>query len=133
VNQTLAIDIAGVMPAVRATGLLSSLCTITRFPEAFDEGGAPIAATAYEPVTGMVDIPCTAPPLQAADRIARAEVRTEAQVQSEESLHVLLDDYYPDIRNTDRAVVDGVAYNIANVERDSQKQMTRIALEKVSI
>lgn len=132
-NQGLTLDLAGVMPAVRATGLLSSLCTITRSPEDFDDGGAPIAATAYVPVTGLVDIPCTAPPLLASDRVARQELRSEDQVQSETVLHVLLDDYYPDIITTDRAVVDGVEYNIANAESDSQKRMTRLALERITI
>jgi hypothetical protein len=132
-RQTLDLDLAAVMPAVLATGLLSSLCTITRFPEAFDAGGAPIAATDYDPVTGLVDIPCTAPPIMTIDRVTLTEVRTLEEIRAETDLHVLLGGYYPEIRNDDRAVIDGTVYDIGNVESDSQKQMTRLAVRKVTL
>jgi hypothetical protein len=132
-RQTLELDLDGVMAAVIDTGLLSSLCTITRSPEAFDAGGAPIAATAYVEVSGMVDIPCTAPPIMPTDRINASEIRTPLQVKAEDTRHVLLDAYYPTIRDDDRAVIDGVVYEIANVEHDSQHRMTRLAVERITI
>jgi hypothetical protein len=132
-NQTPISGLAGVMEIVRSSGLLSSLCTITESPEAFDAGGAPIAATAYVPVSGLENIPCTAPPLMTTDRVQASEIRMLRQIQSEDSRHVLLDSYYPMITERNRALIDGVEYDIANVEHDSQKQMTRLAVERVSI
>ncbi len=132
-RQGLQADIEAVMPAVRASGLLSSLCTITRFSEDFDAGGAPDQSAPYIPVTGMVDIPCTAPPLMAEDRIQASEVRAVREITAEDTRHVLLDGYYPAIRDEDRAVIDGTEYEIANVEHDSQRQMTRLAVERVTI
>lgn len=136
-KQGLEGDIAAVMPAVRATGLLSSLCTITRFPAddpaSFDAGGAPVAGIEYQPVSGMIDIPCTAPPLMTTDRVQASELRALRQITAEDSRHVLLNGYYPTIRDDDRAVIDGAAFEIANVEHDSQKQMTRLAVQVVTI
>lgn len=132
-NQALTYGIEGVMDEVRASGLLSSLCTITESPEAFDAGGAPIAATPYIPVEGMIDIPCTAPPLMTTDRTNASEVKTMSSIRGEDSRHVLLDGYYPEITEAHRAEIDGVEFDIANVESDSQKQMTRLAVQRVTI
>lgn len=132
-RQDLDLDIAGVMPAVRETGLLSSLCTITRSPEDFNAAGAPNPSTPYVPVAGLVDIPCTAPPLMATDRMQASEIRALRQIKAEDTRHVLLDGYYPTILDSDRAEIDGVEFEISNIEHDSQRQMTRIAVERVTI
>lgn len=122
-----------VMEELRASGLLSSLCTITRFPEDFDAGGAPIAATAYDPVSGLVDIPCSAPPILAIDIVNASEMRMGRQVEAKDSRHVALDNYYPEIRFSDRALIDGAEYAITNVEHDSQRRYTRLAIERVTL
>lgn len=132
-RQTLDLDIAAVMPAVLATGLLSSLCTITVSTDTFDAGGAPVASAAYVPVAGMVDIPCTAPPLMTNDRMVASEVKRLEEIRSEDSRHVLLGGYYPAITDEHRALIDGVEFDIVNTEWDSQKVMTRIAVERVTM
>lgn len=132
-NQALTYGIEGVMDEVRASGLLSSLCTITESPEAFDAGGAPIAATAYVPIEGMIDIPCTAPPLMTTDRTNASEIKTMSSIRSEDSRHVLLGGYYPEILEANRAEIDGLEFDICNVEHDSQKQMTRLALQRLAL
>jgi hypothetical protein len=132
-RQDLDLDIAGVMAAVRDTGLLSSLCTITRSPAIFNAAGAEDPSAPYVAVAGLVDIPCTAPPLMATDRMQASEIRALRQIKAEDTRHVLLDAYYPAILDTDRALIDGTEFEIANVEHDSQKQMTRLAVERVTI
>lgn len=124
------------MPIVRASGLLVSLCTITVPPtgaDAFDDGGARNPNVPYVPLAGHIDIPCTAPPMLVNDSMNVSERRALPQIEAINTLHVLLDGYYPDIISDYRAVIDGTAYDIANVEHDSQKQMTRIAVRKATI
>lgn len=125
------LQIADVMPIVRASGLLVSRCTIMRFGGDFDDGGAPV--NTYTAVDGLTDIPCIASPLNLGDRGVLDERRSPTEIQAQTDRHILLDGYYPDIRDDDRAVVDGTAYDIGNIESDSQSQMTRIIGRRVSI
>lgn len=134
-NYSIANMIAGVMPAVRRSGLLSSLCTIV-VPPPTDENNAAGAidpAIAWTPLAGHINIPCTAPPVQTSDSTSSSEIYAQEQLESVSMLHVLLDDYYPLILGSYRAQIAGVEYDIANVEHDSQKQMTRLVLKKGTI
>jgi hypothetical protein len=136
-NQSVQIDLASVMPAVRASGLQRSLCTIQTPPESdtFGESGAMDPATPWTDLADHVDIACIASPLETSDSMAQlqGEVRTMPQIMVKLTKHVLLDDCYPLILAEYRAVVDGVAYNITKAEPDSQAKMTRLALELVTI
>ena len=82
------------MDVVRASGLLSSLCTCQAPSGVFDDSGAPDGN--YVDVSGLVNIPCTAPPPSDA-RIQATEVRALAEITAAELHHVLLDNYYPAI------------------------------------
>jgi hypothetical protein len=124
------------MPIVRASGLLVSLCTITVPPtgaDAFDDGGARNPNVPYVPLAGHIDIPCTAPPINTGDSVSPSEIKALEQIEAVNLVHVLLDDYYPSIISDYRAVIDGVNWDIVNVESDSQKQMTRLAVKKATI
>ena len=131
-TQGLAYEIASVIPAVLDSGLLVSLCTIQEPSGNIIEAGVPDGT--YVNVSGMVDIPCTAPPPSEA-RIAATEVKALAEIMSLNIHHVLLGGYYPAIEtNTEwRAVIDGIDYDILGAESDSQKQMTRLAVRIATV
>ncbi len=134
-------ELAGIMTEVRATGLLSSLCTILVPPGVFDAGGAPDPSVPYTPLAGHVDIPCTAPPISTGDGVVPTEVKSMAEILSRNILHVLLDGYYPTIisdykaaiRRKGAAASTAVQYDILNSESDSQAQMTRMAAQLATI
>jgi hypothetical protein len=135
-NQSIAVDIARVMPEVAASGLLTSLCTITvppRAPGDIDAGGAPDPAAPYTNLSGHVDIPCTAAALSSGDSVQPTEVKTLSEILAKNMLHVLLGGYYPTIIADYRAVVDGIVYDIVGVENDSQGVQTRLALELATV
>lgn len=132
-NQSIAVDIARVMPEVAASGLLTSLCTITVPPGDLDAGGAPDPAAPYTDLTGHVDIPCTAAALSSGDSVQPTEVKTLSEILAKNMLHVLLGGYYPTIIADYRAVVDGIVYDIVGVENDSQGVQTRLALELATV
>lgn len=130
-NQSVLPSIAAVMPAVRASGLLVSLCTITVPPDSttFDEGGAPDPNVAYIDLAGHVDIPCMDAPIHTGGGGSVTEVKSMQDIQAVNLRIVVLDDYYPAIIPDYRAVVDGVVYDIVNAENDSQRQYTHLTLE----
>lgn len=139
-NQaTITGDLAAIMPMVIATGLLSSLCTIRTPPEVFDDGGAPDPTAIWPVFPGHEDIRCTAPPLLTDDKMTSYERKSVQDIQAKSVLHVLLDGYYGDLQDghnngqTYRAEIDGITYEIGNVESDSQKKMTRIYVDLISI
>lgn len=122
-----------VMPAALATGLFVSLATFQSPSESFDSGGAWNGS--WKNVSGLVNIPCTAPPVSDA-RIQATEVRELDQILASELHHVLLDAWYPQIdqgwrgdgtpAGAWRVLIDGTAYEISGVESDSQGTMTRV-------
>lgn len=132
-NQSTGFDIAGVMEAVRSSGLLVSLCTITTPPGVFDDGGAPDPTAPYVVLAGHVDIPCINAPIKTSDSVAPSEQKSMQEIMAVEQRHVLLDDYYPLIIVDYRATIGGVVYDIVEVESDSQSQMTRMALQLATI
>ena len=141
------------MPAVRETGLLSSLCTIVVAPEAtadsdaFDAGGALKPDAEWPPLEGHEDLECTAPPMQTSENMTATEMRSMRDIEAKGLLHVLLGGYYPEIpgprtdgpqcramiRRADEEEDDAIAYDVVNVESDSQGQMTRLALQRVTM
>ena len=143
-NQDLTGMVDAVMDTVRASGLLTSLCTILVPPDVYNDAGGADPSAAYIPLAEHILIPCTAPPLQTGDTTAPSEVKALADIQAKSSLHVLLDNYYPAIKSNYRASIapndgfgnflgDPVDYDIMNVESDSKQQMTRLAVQLVSI
>lgn len=132
------------MDVVRASGLLSSLCTCQAPSEVLDDSGAPDGN--YVDVAGLMNIPCTAPPPSDA-RIQATEVRALAEITAAELHHVLLNGYYPAIdlgwRNGWRLMlgdddgagnlINGYAYDIMGVESDSQEQLTRIEVKLATL
>jgi hypothetical protein len=125
--------ILGVMPAVIATGLLVSLATFQSPSQDFDSAGAWDGNWAN--VTGLVNIPCTAPP-KSPTEITATENLALAEIVAAEWHHVLLNAWYPQLdagwrgdgtpAGAWRVLIDGFAYEVVGVESDSQMQMTRV-------
>ncbi len=128
-NQSTPLDLSYVMESVRASGLLTSLCTITTPPASttFNGAGSPDPTTVWPVLADHEDIPCIDAPVTA------SEQKTIENVQSVNMRHVLLDNYYPLILARYRATIGGVEYDILTAESDSQRQMTRLFLEKRTI
>lgn len=83
----------------------------------------------------MVDILCKAAPEYIDSMRGTGELKTPADVQDMNSLHVLLAGYYPTIEKGNRALVkfqpgeEYVEYDITGVDNDSQGATTRLRLE----
>jgi hypothetical protein len=73
------------------------------------------------------------PPEGITYRILANERKTPAEEMAYTTFHVLLNDRYPAIQPQDRAVVDGVTFDILGVETDSQRIMTRLKLQLATI
>jgi|SRR5882724_6927820 len=118
--------VAGVMPLVRATGLLVSLATF-QAPTGNQDSSGSLDGT-FANVAGLVNIPCTAPPANVGSITASVN-RTPPQFLAYGSKHCLLDNYYPAVEGGAaagwRAVIDGTNYTLMGAESDSQHQMTR--------
>ena len=118
-----------VMPAAIATGLFDSLCTIQQPDGILIDAGQPSGN--YVNVSGLVNIPCMAPPMSEA-RIQADEMRALEEIQAMRPLHVLLSGYHPSIEDGVSkgwiAVVDGEVLTLLGAESDSQRQMTRLSV-----
>lgn len=134
--QGITLDIAAVMPAVVATGLLVSLCTVQAPDNTFGASGAPSGL--YADVAGLVSIPCMDAPLSVGG-IDADEAKALAEVASRSVRHVLLNQYYAQLDGLNwgaigwRAIVDGIMYDILGAERDSQSSQTRLRLQLVTV
>lgn len=95
-----------------------SLCTIQQPNSERDSVGQLIPSPID--VDGLINLPCRIAP-----RSTR-EVRSENMVYVEATHHIALGGYYPDIGETNLAVVDGIAYDIEGVEWDGNHQTTRL-------
>ncbi len=123
-----------VMTAALATGLFVSRCTITRLPSPMTVGPSGSPTAAYVPVTALTAIRC----MMAVTAVMLAsptvnEVKSEASQITSNDWHCLLETYYPTIETVDRAIVDGILYDIVGIDHDSQFQMTRLRLRKVDL
>lgn len=136
-QDAIALAIAGVMPAARASGLDVSVCTIQVPSGALTDNGFPDGT--YVDVAGLVDLACQVAPTS----IARISANTTKLLSEQESCntsHVLFYDYLPQIetawRNGGRAVIDGEIYSnqdIMGVESDSQNTQTRMTVRVETI
>jgi len=124
-NQGIGYDITAVMDYAADTGLFSSVCTIQAWNEAVGASGQPTGV--YANVTGLILIPCQAMPLSARERKALGEETSIAM------LHVLLNGLYAGIVEKQRAVIDGVVYDIVAVDQDSQGQMTTMDVRLATV
>ena len=120
--------------------LFTSLCTIVVPPEVFDEGGAPIPTAPWypyldidSPAISYENIPCIAPPKNIGETVLPSEMKQLNEIMAVRPLTVLLAGYYPAIIPDHRAVVDGTVYDITGVENDSQKTMTRLAVQLATL
>ncbi len=124
-----------VMPTAVATGLFISVCSISAPTPA---SGA--ISGVYSPVSGLQNIPCIDAPETFSDTsLSVTELKALDQTASTALRHVLLDNYYDQLSPSSnwgdlgwRATVDGVDYDILGAENDSQQQMTRLKLRKVT-
>lgn len=132
--------VAGVMAQSIATGLFVSLATFQAPSQDFDSAGAWDGT--WSDIAGLVDIPCTAPPVSES-RISATENRELSEIVASEWLHVMLDAYYPTLdegwrgdgtpAGAWRILVDAKPYEIQGVESDSQSQMTRVTARVTTI
>jgi len=129
------------MPAAIATGLFVSLFTAMEPVPTIGPTGA--VEFDYTPVSGLTNIPCTAPP-PSTIRLQATEVRALEDITASELHHVLLNSFYPQLdagwrgENSDGkgawiAQIDGFNYEIAGVESDSQSQMTRVRVKLATL
>ena len=133
--------IQGVMPAAIATGLFVSLFTAQEPRPTQGPNGA--IEFDYVNVAGLIGIACTAPP-ESTGSIVATEMRELEEIRASETHHVLLDAWYPRLdqgwrgENADGkgawiALIDGVQYEIAGVESDSQSVMTRVTCKLATL
>ena len=142
-QQWIADGIDGVMALALATGLFRSFVTIQAPTGTLGPSGAPTGSSTDVP--GLVSIVCMdAPKFEANWRLSGEEMQRSDQVMSVSERHVLLDDYYPLLsQETNWGDVGWIAqltdaggrtseYDIIGADADSQKKMTRLALQKAS-
>ena len=127
--QGLGYEFAAVVPAVLATGLCKSLCTIQLPDGVLIGAGQPSGVFAN--VTGLVDLMVMSAP-EAEARIQSQEIKSLEDIQLFSPRHVWLAGYYPAIEplcgQGARAVIDGTAFDLMGAEADSQFQTTRISV-----
>lgn len=103
-----------------------SLCTIQAGAESRDALGQSIRT--WSNLAGHVDLPCAiAEPIRPGE-----EVETTEQSFARRSKRVALAGLYPSITESQRAIVDGVTYDIERVAQDSQSMTTYLDVEIVS-
>lgn len=128
-NQSLAYEFAAVVPAVLATGLCDSLCTI-QLPDGILIGAGQPSGN-FLSVAGLINLVVMSAPMSEA-RIQADEVKSLDDIQTFAPRHVWLAGFYPTIESLAtqgaQAVIDGVAYDLMGGEADSQFRTTRIAI-----
>ncbi len=126
--QSLQYDIQAVMLEALATGLFVSVCDINMPDGLLTADGSP--SNNFIAVNGMTGIPCMSAPTSNL-RIVATEHKTQAEIESVNTGHVLLSGWYPILQTQTnwQAVIDGVKYDILGAESDSQMQMTRLEVQ----
>ncbi len=126
--------ILGVMPIVRASGLLVSRATF-QVPDGLTDGG--FVSADYVDVAGLVGISCTRPPLNFGMGFSASETKTQEAQEGKQEFHIILDDLYlaaDDVwRSGGRVVIDGTPFDLTGVEHPSQYQYTRIKAANATI
>ena len=135
-NQSLQPALDAVMPAVRATGLLSSLGTFQAPSGTLTANGFPDGT--YVDVAGLVGLACQV----ASSRFVKVQgetVKTKDYQQAIDSSYVMFGDFYPDAetcwRNGGRLVIDGQVYpneDVLLVGADSQSRHTSALIRVVT-
>lgn len=133
-NQSPTVYLAGTVEAVRAAGLFSSRCTIQSLP-APDQSDASGQwnQTSWVNVAGMVNIPCMRAAMSNTAPSLTDEVKLPTFTKEKTTWHVLLSGYYPNVTQKQRAVIDGVAYDILATEWDSQNTQTRLGVQELEL
>lgn len=133
VNQSLAYELAQVMPAVQVTGLLRSTCSFFlrpggATPTTDAAGQVDLETGEYTPVAGLQAIACMLSVEKVSIPDIRGTVRTETEFREEYDRHLLLDNAYPAVQQQYLVQVDGTFYEVMSVETDSQAVATRCAV-----
>ncbi len=128
-----ALGIADVMTEALATGLFVSLCTISALPTPITLGPSGSPDAAYVAVPALTGIRCMIAVLYPMRSPESAERKARETQMTENDWHVLLEANYPTIDTSMRATVDGILYDITNVDQDSQSQMTRLQCRLVTM
>jgi len=126
-RQNLAYEFGQVLGEVDAVGLFVSLCTIQQRTNTVSAVRQP-NLTNWLNRAGLVNIPCMRAvevPLRP-DQAATA--RLAQQFDTRTIYHVLLNGFYPQILQSNQAVIDGLPYEIMAVESDSLGTQTRLAI-----
>jgi hypothetical protein len=131
-NQSLTFSLTDTLEAVEALGLFVSVCDIYD-PSQSVNGMGQVDLSDYTPVTGLQNIPCMRAVLSDVKPNPYYEQKLTQQVNEMNIYHVLLDGYYPTILQKQIAVIDGDLLDILNVECDSQRIMTRLAVRRYSL
>jgi hypothetical protein len=132
--QGLGYEFAAVVPAVLATGLCKSLCTI-QLPDGILIGAGQPSGV-FEDVAGLVGLIVMSAPLNET-RLTSAETKSIDNVQVFSPRHVWLAGYYPQIEGLVGqgaiAVIDGTPMDLMGAEADSQFQTTRISVRTSAV
>lgn len=139
-NQSVTVDFSEVLTIVSATVGWPSLCSIYQPTESLDALGQPnLDPASAAPVVGLQNIECRKAVLLDAKPAPQYEVRDQQYIAQMNEFHILLNGYYPTIEQSQIALIgdnnagvltDGEFLNIRNVERDSQRIMTRLECER---
>ena len=127
-NQGLTYEVNMVMPQAGLTGLFDSLCTIQARTNAVDPASGQVDLSDWVNVAGLVNIPCQVAPMSSLRPDPAGVHRLPTEFDTLGYRHVLLNDYYPAVLQQHRLMLDGIAFEIMSVERDSQYQQTRMAV-----
>ena len=106
--------------------LYNSTCTIQYYDEDnLDEWGQPDPQ--WVDLPNHIDLECSIAPS------GGQEVKQPDKEYDVSTHHISFNDYYPDIEEKMRAVVNGKTYDIQLVEHGSRKKSTRLTVEVVDI
>lgn len=140
-NQSAGLGLESVLQAVDDAGLFSATCTIQRFNGALGPTGVEDKQDPanWEDVALHIDIPCMdARDIQMTNITRSKEIKGPEAFETINLRHVLLNGCFPEILQTDRAIVtskNGVVttLDIDGIEPDSQAIMTRLQLKDLQL
>ncbi len=128
---------AQVVPTVLASGIVNSFATFQEPTGALTADGSPDGT--YADVAGFVGIRCMDAPTSNA-RITADERKTETEIESDNSDHVWLAGFYPEIEgHTEwQAVITDAAgntrtFDVLGAECDSQARTTRVKVQVATV
>lgn len=131
-NQTLTFGIEEAINAVVEAGFLVSSITLRSLALAPNEIGELVAGSPPVYTEHYSDLPCMIG-IPASNARMGGENRTGDLTQVSTNRTVVLDGHYEDIVPLMDAVVDEIEYNVLAVIHDSQKTVTELTLERITI